>query len=289
MAEIFGIVSGALSVAAIFNNCVDTFEYIQLGRHFGEDFQRYQLKLELAKTRLGRWGEAISINKEPRFSSFTSADKEVNIAREILEDIASCFEGAQKKSSRYADRADQRELEVFGESDMNPMLQRLHKHSKDIARQRQKTTSIIKKAKWALYDAKSLERTIDQICSWVDELEKLFPAESAQTQLVEREIEMIDDKPSLEALEDAASGVDPVMEDAVQRKLNMIEGHNSVEFVNLEGSAKFLVGNVFSEKFLQRDVLLNDRTKNSMRTISATHQSRLQVGNVYGGRGFWED
>lgn len=289
MAEIFGIVTGALSVAALFNNCVDTFECIQLGRHFGEDFQRYQLKLDLAKTRLGRWGEAISINNEPRFSSTTSPDKEVNLAREILEDIASCFEGAQKKSSRYAVRADQRELEVFGESDMNPMLRRLHRHSKDIARQRQKTTSMIKKTTWALYDAKSLGRTIDQICSWIDELEKLFPAESAQSQLVEREIQMINDKSSLEALEDAASGVDPAMENAVQRKLNMIEGHNSAEFVNLEGSAKFLVGNVFSEKFLQHEVLLNDRTKNSMGTVSATHQSRLQVGNVYGGRGMWED
>jgi hypothetical protein len=34
MAEVFGTVAGALSVAALFNNCVDCFEYIQLGRHF---------------------------------------------------------------------------------------------------------------------------------------------------------------------------------------------------------------------------------------------------------------
>jgi hypothetical protein len=33
MAEVFGTVAGALSVAALFN-CVDCFEYIQLGRHF---------------------------------------------------------------------------------------------------------------------------------------------------------------------------------------------------------------------------------------------------------------
>lgn len=39
MAEVFGIVSGALSVAALFKNCVDCFEYIQLGRNFGRDYR----------------------------------------------------------------------------------------------------------------------------------------------------------------------------------------------------------------------------------------------------------
>jgi hypothetical protein len=32
MAEVFGIVAGSLSVAVLFNNAVDCFEYIQLGR-----------------------------------------------------------------------------------------------------------------------------------------------------------------------------------------------------------------------------------------------------------------
>ncbi|KAI1763849.1 hypothetical protein GGR53DRAFT_466984 [Hypoxylon sp. FL1150] len=40
MAEVFGTVAGALSVAALFNNCVACFEYIQLSHHFREDFDR---------------------------------------------------------------------------------------------------------------------------------------------------------------------------------------------------------------------------------------------------------
>jgi hypothetical protein len=37
MAEVFGVVAGSVSVAAIFNNVVDCFEYVQLGGHFDFD------------------------------------------------------------------------------------------------------------------------------------------------------------------------------------------------------------------------------------------------------------
>ncbi|RKK66012.1 hypothetical protein BFJ69_g15783 [Fusarium oxysporum] len=37
MAEVFGVVASALSVAALFNNVVDCLKYIQLGGNFGAD------------------------------------------------------------------------------------------------------------------------------------------------------------------------------------------------------------------------------------------------------------
>jgi hypothetical protein len=76
MAQVFGTVSGALSVAARFNNCVDCFEYIQLGGHFGRDFERCQLKLDLAKIRSSRRGKAVDINDHPRFATNTPDDKD---------------------------------------------------------------------------------------------------------------------------------------------------------------------------------------------------------------------
>jgi hypothetical protein len=54
MAETFGTVAAVLSVAALFNNCVDCFEYVQLGRHFGQDYERCELKVDIAQTRLSR-------------------------------------------------------------------------------------------------------------------------------------------------------------------------------------------------------------------------------------------
>ena len=47
MAELFGIVAGTLSVAGLFNNAVDCFEYIQLGRNFGTDYQTCRIRLDI--------------------------------------------------------------------------------------------------------------------------------------------------------------------------------------------------------------------------------------------------
>ncbi|QYS97666.1 hypothetical protein H0G86_004888 [Trichoderma simmonsii] len=289
MAEIFGIATGALSVAGLFNNCVETFEYIQLGRHFGEDYQRYQLKLDVAQTRLGRWGEAVGVNSDVRFASASPSDKAVKDALGILEDIADCFEAARKKSKRYADRTEKKELMVHNNKDMNLMFQRLHKRSRDIARRRQKGISIVKKAAWALYDKKSLENIVSQISSWVDELEKLFPIETTLQKAVEVEIAEVNDEPSLKTLKDAARDIDPALEHAVERKVDFIEGKNSVMEIMMEDRARFHVGNVFSEGVLQHEILVKHQTNNSVKTISAKNETRVQVGNVYGGKGIWDD
>jgi hypothetical protein len=79
MAEVFGVIASALSVAALFNNCVDCFEFIQLGRRFGSDYERCQLRLDIAKTRLGRWGEAVKVNEDARFYSDSPTDKSVQL------------------------------------------------------------------------------------------------------------------------------------------------------------------------------------------------------------------
>ena len=49
MAEAFGLVAGAIGVGAAFNNCVTSFEHIQLARDFGNGFERCQIQLDTSK------------------------------------------------------------------------------------------------------------------------------------------------------------------------------------------------------------------------------------------------
>jgi hypothetical protein len=51
MAEPFGIAAGAIGIATAFTACIDCFEYIPFGRHFGRDFQTDQLALSCARLR----------------------------------------------------------------------------------------------------------------------------------------------------------------------------------------------------------------------------------------------
>lgn len=89
--EVFDTVASALSIAALFNNCVICFEYIQLGRHFGRDYERCQLQLDIAKTRLSRWGQAVAINENLRFDTNNPPDTSFRKAQVILEEINQLF------------------------------------------------------------------------------------------------------------------------------------------------------------------------------------------------------
>ncbi|KKP05678.1 hypothetical protein THAR02_02232 [Trichoderma harzianum] len=181
------------------------------------------------------------------------------------------------------------ELTVHNDNDMNLLFQRLHKRPKDVARQRQKGISIVKKAACALYDRKSLESIVDRVASWVDELERLFPIELTQQKFIENEIKEVNDELSLKTLKDAAGDIDPALERAVEHKVDSIEGKNSARDITMEDKARFHVGNVFSEGVLQHEILVKDQASNSIETISAKNETQIQIGNVYGGKGIWDD
>ncbi|KAK4458975.1 prion-inhibition and propagation-domain-containing protein [Cladorrhinum samala] len=288
MAEVFGVVAGALGVAGLFNNCVDCFEYVQLGRRFGRDYERCQLRLDIAKTRLGRWGEAVNINDDLRFRSSAPTDKSVQMAQSILEEIMLLFESARKTSKRYELAANQQDLVVFEDKDMRPVGRALHRRLKDLACRRQKEASLVKKVAWALYDGKSLEKIVDQIADFVDELEKAFPVESVCQKLAGIEIEEVEDETSLTMLKDAARGIDAALSDAAVQKIDAIAGRNSAKDVRMEDHARVHVGNVFTEVAVHREIFIKDQTINSVDTVVAKGESGIQIGNTFGGKGFWD-
>ena len=66
MAETAGRVVGVVALTGLFNNTVECFEFVQLGRAFGKDFQTSQLKLNNARHRLSRWGKSLSLDEDVR-------------------------------------------------------------------------------------------------------------------------------------------------------------------------------------------------------------------------------
>ncbi|KAH7124960.1 prion-inhibition and propagation-domain-containing protein [Dactylonectria estremocensis] len=288
MAEVFGTVAGALSVAALFNNCVDCFEYIQLSRHFGRDFERCQLKLDIAKIRLGRWGEAVAINDDPRFATDAPDDRDSRQVQGILEEIELLFQAVQKSSKRYEINARQDDLMRFEDKDMQPVVRGLHGRLGVITRQRQKRTGLLRKAAWALYDGKNFDKLVEQITGFVDDLEKLFPVETTRRKLVELEIEEVDDEPSLMALQDAAVGTDSVLSEAVAEKIEGIAGRNYAKDIKGEEMARVRIGNEWSETALARGTGIADRTANLADSVEAKGTSAVHIGNQYGGRGIFD-
>jgi hypothetical protein len=64
--EPFSVIAGTIGISSAFTACVDCFEYIQFGRHFGRDIQTDLLAISCARLRLSRWGEAVNIYDDPK-------------------------------------------------------------------------------------------------------------------------------------------------------------------------------------------------------------------------------
>jgi len=282
MAEVFGVVAGALSVAALFNNCVDCFEYIQLGRHFGSDFERCQLKLDILKIRLSRWGQAVAINDDLCFATNSPDDGSAQLVQAILEEIVLLFQSTQQSSKRYKISAKQENLACLEDKDMPPMLRGLHDQLGAVARQRQKRTSLSKKVTWALYDAKNFDKLINEMTGFVDSLEQLYPGGTARRRLVEMEIEEVADKPSLLALQEAAGGTDSVLLEAVTQKVEGIVVKNYAKDIRSKETAEVLVGNEWAESVLAGGKTISERTENTTDSVAAEGASKVQIGNKYG-------
>ncbi|KAJ5469547.1 hypothetical protein N7539_009165 [Penicillium diatomitis] len=278
--EVFSTTAAALGVAALFSNCVDCFEYIQLGRQFGQNFERCQIKLDVARTRLGRWGQAVDISHDPRFTNGVAGDEVTQQIQVILEEIMLLFQAVQKSSKRYELKATEADRTCFANEHLCPGIRHVHGRLEKIARERQQQTSLFKKARWALYDGKNLDKLVGEITDFVDALEKLVPpAEAVQRQLSVMELEGVDDESVLMALRDVAVDTDSILSKAADQKLETILARNHVEQIVGDEEANVWVGNQWNSKWIGG---LRERTENTVVSIAARGKSAVHVGNKYG-------
>ncbi|KAJ4214073.1 hypothetical protein NW759_010599 [Fusarium solani] len=261
MTEIFGAVSGAISIAALFNDCVDCFEYIQLARHFGKDYSRCQLRLDVAKWRLDRWA--------PLSISITTLD-------------------SGPVSRRYEQSTPEQNRVALTLADLDPASQQLRNEFQTITKKRQDRASLVKKTGWALYDKKRLGNLIDNIVTSIDELELVFPSVAqASMDLARAEIQKVGDQQSLHLIRDAADGLDPVLNDLAKQKLAGVEVQNFAARVRTTESGKFEVGNIFTKEASGQSVGFPYRNTNRVEDMEVKGDSGVHVGDTYGGKGFW--
>lgn len=288
MAEIFGAVAGALSVAALFDNCVDYFGYVKLGHHLGQDYERCRLKIAIAQTRLSRWGQAVAINENPDFTMLSPTDPLVQQTRIVLEEIGLLFQAVQKTSRRYELCASGGDLTVLQDESMRPVARQLHGVLGKAVAQRQKQTSLVKKAVWALYDGKQFEKLITEFTGFVDDLEKIYPAEQTRRQMVQLEIQEVEDESTLAIAQDAAAEVDNILSDAAKRKSDGIAARNHAGTIVTQDEARVRVGNEFGKDYPDH-ANITDSSSNTANTVDSGHHSRVHIGSSFGGRSIFDD
>ncbi|KAF2196193.1 small s protein [Delitschia confertaspora ATCC 74209] len=238
MAEVAGLTVGVIALAGLFNNTIECFEFIQLGRNFGKNFQTSQLKLDNARLRLSRWGYSLGLNDniqdEQSLPQRFSSCQNIHQASALLRQIDDLFADAEGVSEKYKNRAKVGEgsLTTYDpRTDLEPANANLHIKLRELSIARQNRTGLRKKARWALYEEKRFRRLIEDINELVNDLVELFPASrTSQQQLCEEEVSEIGRQEGISVLRDIAAEQDKDLEEALAKVASDARGSQNVVF-----------------------------------------------------------
>jgi len=283
MAEAVGLTMGSVALASLFTTCVDCFEYVQLGRQFGKSYQRSLLKLDIVKLRLSRWADAVNESQQHCNVAIGSAN-EAQKVQEILGEIIELFANAEKVSAKYKMRAKPGDLVAYNvNADLEPDLRSMHNKMRELAIKRQKRSSFAQKAAWALYEEKHFNRLIEDVTTLVDGLVELFPATRERLQQLSlEEAQEMEEEPSLGVLEEAAEGIDPLLQTSVRQVLTGREGHIFIRNLATD-DARVRYGD---ENVAGVTLTGSGHTYDSN---TASGKSRVHYGNKFGGKSVLDD
>jgi hypothetical protein len=140
MAEAAGLIVGVVALAGLFNNTVECFEFVQLGRTFGKDFQTSQLKLDSARLRLSRWGKSLDLDEDVRNTTSLQgrfgSESTIKHAEALLSQIIELFAGAKGVLTSYKNRTAPQDdsLVVYNpQTDLDPAMAKLHDKMRQLA------------------------------------------------------------------------------------------------------------------------------------------------------------
>ncbi|KAI3343195.1 prion-inhibition and propagation-domain-containing protein [Ustulina deusta] len=301
MAEAFGIVSGAVGIASAFSTCVECFDYVQLGRRFGKDFQTDQLTLSLLKLRLSRWGAAVGVESDPplSLSQPNASAAEIAVAKDTMLQMLVLFADSEKVSRRYDLSGQQpgEDSSALTEADMEALLSALDNRMRRLAERRQKRAGLLKITRWALYDKEHYARLVEGITKLLDALDQAFPTpEKRAAALAQEELEEVsrghgdrqeDQAMILKVLQDLATGVDEV----IKAKVPVVAAGNGISIgsIVIQDGARSRTGNFVGSAWKGVDKLPRSENSITIGSIQATGNSRVMNGDTYADRdNFWD-
>ncbi|KAM0362806.1 hypothetical protein ACHAO7_011218 [Fusarium culmorum] len=210
-AETTGLVLGGVSLAAAvagtFTSIIQCFEYIELGRRFGKDFQKAHARFAALKLQLTRWGVSAGILLDPQTGTRRDVKIEVEVeelVRNLLQSVLDDIQEIKDKSAKYREQhgSSPIDLQVFDQNDMDSQTFALAKNVQSIYEKRTNGVSWARKTKWAVYEKKQFDRLLEDIGENLGNLEKVCqPIIDYQRQLVQIEVGEIQQDESTEILE----------------------------------------------------------------------------------------
>ena len=281
MAEVFGIAAAALSVAGLFNNAIDLFERVQSGRNYETDYETCQLRLQIARLRLSRWGAAVNIENDARFAVLDPRDDAVRTTKHILEQLVSLFSVSYMQSGLCSPVEESGPTSPRVITDETEKLRSLNA-AQTLYRRYRKKPSLSRRISWSLYKQKHFSRLLDDIQELLQGLETAFPPNKEYYRLMKDELDAFEDADSIRALSEAAAQTDEPLRLAAKERLYDRGNNNTVDAARVSGFANLKVGEqvLLSEEYSAQGEF--GKTTNTIKTLDADGNSTILVGNTYG-------
>ncbi|THW05865.1 hypothetical protein D6C85_09888 [Aureobasidium pullulans] len=242
-----GLGISVFALSSLFNNVIDSYQYVRLGKQYARDFATNQTKLDLSRLQLSRWGEALHLDTpltEIKSLPVTLASPDgIDQAQSTLGQILDLLEVYQNSSAKYAARN-----APEADDTLDPSGLTLHQKVHKLISQRQRQTSLKTKTAWALYGKDDLTRLVGDITELTSKLVELFPtAKARQLELARTEVNEIEEGiQSLSLVHGVAQYQDKIFFDAVKAAM-LARGHTFSQPHARDGASQHNGDNVDQE------------------------------------------
>ncbi|KAK5739284.1 hypothetical protein LTR17_005390 [Elasticomyces elasticus] len=300
MAEVAGLIVGGLGLAALFDSCLQAFEHVEAAKNYGAQYQRLMLRLSILQLRLARWGATVRLvdGESEQLSSYgfsVSSQAEAETVRRLLGEIFGSLEDARTASQPYTPAPTLVDNRFVATNRATASITAMMQMTRTLARRRQKQSTTLQKARWALHDESKLRRLVQDLTGLIADLVELFPA----TQSAQKELALVDAvelvrwpyaadantesaESQVNLLVESASAVDPLLDRAVSDAAKNDHRHafNKVEAI---GDARVHDGDFVSEG---ASVVGYGHDYNG---VLVSGRARMLNGNRYGGKSVLDD
>ncbi|KAL1606256.1 hypothetical protein SLS60_003658 [Paraconiothyrium brasiliense] len=232
MAEAIGLAVGFIGLVGLFSTCVDAFKFVQVCGSRTADYEVLQTMLDNQQFELMTWGKACGFMEEERvnpiFDDPSSAYRNRRI-EDTLEKIQSLLMNAEKLKEMYGLKVQRAPIgsRLIERAPLSAFSKAFQSTKLFCNTSLQRKTRIADSIRWAVHDGEKFDRLVRDLRDLVEDLGNLtkdMGIARSQRIVVEYEMEMIDDEPTLEII--AAASVcdddDDLLSHAASRRLSRV-------------------------------------------------------------------
>jgi hypothetical protein len=289
--ETAGLVIGSLGLAALFETCMTCFDYIDTGRQYGKDYQRFVISMGSLELRMSRWWDVAGL----RASTARMSEKEERQIKDLLGSIYSDLQDAQEMAHRHNNPG----MTDDGSIRLETLANRFRRQ----ANIRQRRTPLGKIIKWALRNEKKCKCLIEDIKEAVDDLEKVLPQTATDSQLTHQaavedakqlvepaEVEEpaeVNAPPVIEILHDATDN-DPILQQVLEIVARQASSGDEIRNIFTSDKARVELDDFVASDY-KGPAPAERQYRRVVQDVTTSGEGRLRIGKTYGGKGVFDD